>query len=825
MVIPYIGIFRGSMPLFLTRRGHLPARICDIFDGKESGVRRSIQIVKSRSGRVQLLSQSSLQTWGSPTGRAPSELLKANIALSILLLFVVSFLDLPTALAAVPDLLLQAGSAAATPPAPHPKDDRKFHQFSRQHWSLEEGLPQVSVGALALDNEGFLWVGTQDGLARFDGTTFQVYDAGSTPGLAGNTIGRLAFDAQRNLWIGTRTGLSRFDGRVFKELRIGDRGFGQVYALVPTSSGMLVASDAGLLRADGDSLQPVSSISEKPVYMVHPRSSGSLLIGTKGQLRDIGPLGVRDIPLTSNEGAALPKLALEGCGGVWVASTTGLYSMGTEEATRFEALGERNVNDLYCDSGGVLWVATGSGIFLVRDGAVVDAAEDERRLPHPFVSALLPSPDGSLWMGTTTGGLYRLKTPRDLRIDPFDGVLRVDTAQSLPSRPPPAVSITGIRHGSRTSVPGPTPLELPAKERDVEFAFTAPVYDQPVLARFFYRLEGYDAEWKSVTGKRTVQYTNLPAGAYIFRVRLGVEGSSIQGTPAVCAFRIAPRASETWWFYALLIPIVGGIFYGAHAWRLHQVELRRKQLEKVIEERTVQLRDLNAELGLANQKLEEQNYTDSLTGLSNRRYLADRVGRDLAQLIRLPASRNLVMAFIIVDIDHFKRVNDEHGHEVGDLVLKEAAQRLKSVARETDYSVRWGGEELLFVACFAKVSSVANLVERLMTAMWSEPYVIGGGEASVLSGSAGFSVFPMGAWAKPDTRPTSRDWQAAIGRADYALDRVKQRGRNAWAGLVPGPEWNGEHAGVDLVRDADALIAGGVLQLVTSRPLDASLSS
>src|SRR5690606_40212717 len=99
-------------------------------------------------------------------------------------------------------------------------------------------------------------------------------------------------------------------------------------------------------------------------------------------------------------------------------------------------------------------------------------------------------------------------------------------------------------------------------------------------------------------------------------------------------------------------------------------------------------------LQVANLRLEEASQTDPLTGLRNRRYLANQIPADIAFYERevLRREPDEVMLFALVDVDHFKAINDQYGHQTGDRVLQQFAQVLASLVRAGDYIARWGGE-------------------------------------------------------------------------------------------------------------------------------------
>lgn len=182
---------------------------------------------------------------------------------------------------------------------------------------------------------------------------------------------------------------------------------------------------------------------------------------------------------------------------------------------------------------------------------------------------------------------------------------------------------------------------------------------------------------------------------------------------------------------------------------------------------------------------DEQSYraaaTDPLTGLYNRRYAEAYIADMLVSA--QDTGRNFVM--MLADIDHFKQVNDTHGHTVGDQVLCAVAERLRENVRACDLVSRHGGEEFLIVMPDTTEDEVRQTSERLRLAMASEPVKTSNGSVpvtisiGVASGSVPYSL-PLrrtGTFNQPNAMPTSI-FSAVLEAADAALYRAKELGRN-----------------------------------------------
>ncbi len=155
--------------------------------------------------------------------------------------------------------------------------------------------------------------------------------------------------------------------------------------------------------------------------------------------------------------------------------------------------------------------------------------------------------------------------------------------------------------------------------------------------------------------------------------------------------------------------------------------------------------------------------TDALTGLFNRRYLEANIGR----LTQLSASGR-PLSLLLADIDHFKQVNDRHGHLVGDRVLREFAERLRRLMRGSDLVCRLGGEEFVVVMPGASMNEARYAGERVCTTIAAEPFQVPGGASLRITASVGVATLCS----------QTETVEALLERADTALYAAKREGRN-----------------------------------------------
>ena len=202
-------------------------------------------------------------------------------------------------------------------------------------------------------------------------------------------------------------------------------------------------------------------------------------------------------------------------------------------------------------------------------------------------------------------------------------------------------------------------------------------------------------------------------------------------------------------------------------WLLAAVMLLATVLVTILYRR---VRETRQKLEASHAQLQAQSERDPLTNLANRRHFQ-------AVMSKLCSNGGFEGALLLVDIDHFKHVNDVHGHAAGDEVLVEVARRLNEAVRSDDLVVRWGGEEFLILAPRAANEQAEQMAMRVLRALGQVPMAIGA-QALRVTASIGYARFPLPPYA------AEVPWEQAVNLADMALYTAKNQGRNRAVGIT-----------------------------------------
>ncbi len=364
---------------------------------------------------------------------------------------------------------------------------------------------------------------------------------------------------------------------------------------------------------------------------------------------------------------------------------------------------------------------------------------------------------GRIWFGTAAG------------------VAVLDPREEIEPRPPDGPFLDRVLLDGQVVSGAAASLDYGAHR--LVFEFNLPAFHRREDIRYRTQVSGLEktpGDWQKESRR---EFSSLPPGKF----RLLVWARDSQGTvygPLHYPIRVeAPPWRRPWARFIYVLLAIGAV---VTVIRLRTSYLRRsnQRLENLVKQRTL-------ELDHANRVLADLAITDPLTGLRNRRSLEIVMPPLVQQALRRrfrqgEQATNCDLVFIMIDLDHFKNVNDEHGHITGDLVLKGTAAAIRESVRESDYAVRMGGEEFLVVAVDASMEEASVLVERLRERIGSQLHPLEDGRAINCTASLGFALLPIFL-----EQPGLVDWERVIGFADECLYEAKKAGRNRWTGIVP----------------------------------------
>jgi diguanylate cyclase (GGDEF)-like protein len=711
------------------------------------------------------------------------------------------------------------------------------------------GLADDDARSLVADPSGLLFVGTIRGVDIFAPSERAVVTLGYRPeannGLSEADVTKILPRSDGTVWFGLRKrGIDVFRpdiGRIRFIPMANDRragaGANRFYSMADDTDGTVMgSSERGIVRVNpgGTEMQLYEGSIERGIAILITESGK--WVGTKERgvekVDDKGHvlMGYSNNPSDPDSLADSFVLALMNADAthIWVCMAHGLdlLDVTTGKARHFRhdpndptSLPDYQVWSVLRDSFGKVWVGTGgNGIGVLdltssQDHPIFHQIGLAQGLPNANIDSLLRDGRGRIWASTDDGiavldeatmKVERTLTPADGKVitnywqgsDALlpDGTLMFGGEGGVSIIHPerltdwtykPPVRVTEIKVGGQAQAPN-APIVLTPTARRVEVEFAALDYSAPQENKYEYRLEGYDSDWITTGADRRVAlYQNLPPGSY----RLLLRGSNRAGMwvdPLILPITVLPAWYQTIWceiaeFLGVLL-----LIYGAVQLRTSALRQRRVQLEREVAERTQQLAITAETLRLANAELDRLAHHDPLTGLGNRRRFLQMAD----ELIALARRHGRPCSVLMVDLDHFKRINDTHGHAAGDETLRAVARCLVGSLREIDIVARFGGEEMAAFLPETDLADACLAAERFRQAL--ENLEIHH-ESTLIRVTASIGV---ASWVE-----TESAIEPALERADIALYRVKQGGRNGVAAeppLAPSLWIPGSEAGQDI---------------------------
>ncbi len=617
------------------------------------------------------------------------------------------------------------------------------------------------------DSSGMLWIGTENGLNSFDrsaGVFRRYYPNPQDPhALQHGAVLTIEEDASGDLWVGTWSGgLHRFD-RSTEKFRH--------YVPDPTDPNSI----------SGDLIWRVLRDSDDTIWVATETNGLNRYVPETDSF--VRYLASEDDPssLISNQ---LWTMLEDSYGDLWVGTLEGLtrYDRRAGEFRHYlhdpadaTTISSDHIISLFQDSRGILWVGTrdaGLNMYQYHEGRF-SALRVSDGLPSDTISSIIEDRNGAIWVTTVSGiaridvdtfeistyrrshGLSSNNFNRDATFRDADGMLYVggingfsvfDPDRLVHDSSPPPVVITGLRVMNKPVAIGADDGILPIAISELDrirlghrhtmfsFDFAALSYRSPTSNRYAYMLEGFDRDWNEIGNQTSATYTNINPGRYVFRViaanRDGVWNE--EGTAIVVEIEPPPWRS-LWAYIVYALVLAAAIVLGV---RIQALRIRSDIYRKLAA-------------------------TDPLTGIGNRTSI-ERARQELFA----GQSFQQGIGLLIMDVDHFKRINDELGHDAGDQILKEFSDLISGSVRSADKFARWGGEEFLLLCPSIQHGDLLILAEKLRALIEGHVFEVHG-VAQRMTVSVGVA-----------SATHNEEFDAIFKRADLALYRAKQGGRN-----------------------------------------------
>lgn len=578
-----------------------------------------------------------------------------------------------------------------------------------------------------------LWLSTKLGVLKLN-TDYSVegpwkYEKDSQ---SANKMRSLVFDEKnQSVWVASKLGLGKIapESEVIEDVALRDTA---IYSITigPNGNLWLGSEYQGLLVLDVDTHEIIQSYDMPMVTYILPISTVEFWAATIDGLFLINPETneVRKfVNQTGNQDSLVHNVI------TWISKRdeTSFYvgtlghglsllelGVGNTEPkfTRLfsnEKLSNSSIRSVVNDSLGYLWIATEKYIFRanIESGNVEMFDENEGvNSTGYYIGATATKDDGTIVFVGDEGVTYF--QPKDIKKSDTMPALQFTSISILNGRDSHSIEekydkFISLADSVIKVVLSPDDILL-----KVEFA--ALEFGSPQSIEYAYRLIGFDGRWQYLDSKnRAVTYTNLDSGSYILEVKSTNRYGLWNDKPQRMTILVTPPWWQTIWAIIVFGIIALLTVFTVFRWRTYALHKRSVMLYKNVQEKTL-------ELQLANEQLRLLTTLDPLTQVYNRRGFKDAVGKEFSKYKR----NKELFSIILIDIDFFKRINDEHGHEAGDQVLIKFASILSQCTRDYDILARWGGEEFIVLLPNTQLKDAINIANKYCEIIRKEKFMV-----------------------------------------------------------------------------------------------------
>ncbi|MGM0547413.1 MAG: two-component regulator propeller domain-containing protein [Bacteroidota bacterium] len=520
---------------------------------------------------------------------------------------------------------------------------------TKRHMTRENGLSSNQIYDLHKDDQGNIWIATdEDGITLYTGDNFKFY--GKESGLGSSSVLSLQRDQQQNVWVGTYEGIYRYrQSRGFEEVSLPNdfEEPGEIWDMATFSNGDLLAlmpNDALYRYSNGQfsNFSKKHSFDQWFTYDVYINEDDEVLVGTNeglfifsdGELQqytiDEGLVGNVVFHIYQDEDT------------YWLGTRDGLSKFDGKHFANYttdDGLVHKEVTYITADEAGDLWVGTAGGVSYVEldeqdNLSNITNFDKNDGLMLTTTQFLWFDEQQNLWQGTN-GGLHKFHVPNfhetgnmeiahyglsdegigletnhkailsvdssTVWIGSMKGVLEIDTEDLHKTDLSLPLYITGIERNSN-------PIEQSQQAKSFDYKFGRPLYEDiefdhgqdtytfefSALAfgdygdiNYRYKLDGFEEEWSEPSVVNSATYTSLEPGSYELIVQARIGESGWESTETRIRFSIAPPFWGTYWFYTLVIFVIGGLIYSFTQYRVNKIE--KRELKKRVDRQTEHL--------------------------------------------------------------------------------------------------------------------------------------------------------------------------------------------------------------------------------------------
>lgn len=622
----------------------------------------------------------------------------------------------------------------------------------------EVSMSESNASTIIDVNSKIKWLGTYgSGIKIFNSEkeTFTTINKSSTliSGLSSNYISKIFKDSKNNIWVGT------YDGGL--NLYLKNKNKFKVFKNTLNNNCTLKSNQIRDIIEDGDNNLWIATY------------GGGLFLYKNNKFISYTKKYNNKIYTINN---TIYSIAYDSENNyIWGATESGyiLFNLNTMkfiELDFLKRLKNQKLIGVIVDKNNNIWFSSGKGVFWIK--------LKEKKI------FLFDQKDGLL-TDEFNENAYYLKKDGNICFGSKKGAILINPNKIKTNKKAPSITLTSIKIDSKNyknknkNISETKNLKINYDNHTITFKFSIIDYLDNNHNTYQYRIIGFNNNWSKLTTNNQLIFTTLKPGDYILMIRGRNSKQYLSKNNIEIKIKVVPPFYKKTFFIVIATIIILLIILLIIRFRISSIKKVNKLLSQKVNEKTKELYETN-------KKLKEMALSDSLTKLKNRYFFKVVIKEEINNFIQNKLSilnnpkrdgdknADNVIGLFMVDLDHFKSVNDKYGHDSGDMVLKELADVFRETTRGSDAIIRWGGEEFLIILKDCQVNYLDTYCNKLLTEVNNHSFKVLSGEKTIKkSCSIGYLSYPA-----LNQAPDYINLETAIIIADLALYYAKENGRN-----------------------------------------------